>query len=213
MEITLASKIDHARGLIADYRGICPNSAVAVSFGKDSMVLLHLVQSVDPFTPVFSVLSDTEFPDTIRFKNQIVQNWRLPYTEYIYEQGPDYPLEDCCRSLKVAKFKEAVADLACWFSGIRNDEGATRNGMKEVEEKGGLLKVNPIFNFTEKDIWRYTAIYGIPVNPIYRRGYRSLSCSRCSAVEQDENQSERAGRWQGTKNEGKECGIHSQALR
>lgn len=109
--------------------------------------------------------------------------------------------------------KEALKNYDMWFSGIRLDEGFTRNDFKHIEERGGLVKVNPILDFTEKDIWRYIALNEIKVNPIYRKGYRSLSCKRCSAPEKNELETERAGRWVGTDSEGGECGIHTKSLR
>jgi len=109
--------------------------------------------------------------------------------------------------------KKAVKDYNVWFAGLRRDEGRTRTNYDYVEEKNGLIKVNPILDFTEKDIWKYLAINRIPPNPLYREGYRSLGCAPCSKVEQDENETERAGRWQGTSKCGGECGIHTQPLK
>ena len=107
----------------------------------------------------------------------------------------------------------AVKDLDAWISGLRRDEGETRVGFEYIETKGNLDKVNPILDFTELDVWRYLAIYNIPVNPLYEQGYRSLGCLKCSTPEEDETESERGGRWQGTEKQGKECGIHQAILR
>ena len=85
--------------------------------------------------------------------------------------------------------------------------------MPFVEEKDGLVKVNPILDFTEKDIWHYIGANAIPVVVQYAQGYRSLSCSKCSAPEEDENEPERAGRWKGTKSQGGECGINVESLK
>ena len=162
---------------------------------------------------VISVLADTEFNETVKFKDKMVKKWKLNYKEYNFINDLTKGLEDCCRSPKVVVFKEALEDIDCWFSAIRKDEGITRCDFQEVEDRDGLIKVNPILNFTEKDVWRYVALYRVPVNPLYKKGYRSLSCRLCSVREQDENETERAGRWKSTKNEGAECGIHSISLR
>lgn len=82
-----------------------------------------------------------------------------------------------------------------------------------IEERAGLVKINPILNFSELDIWRYLSPNSIPVNPKYAQGYRSLGCAYCSFPEADENEVERAGRWKGTVKVCGECGIHTQALR
>ncbi len=211
--MTFQEKIENAKEIIREYTSRYPKHAVALSFGKDSVVLVHLMRELNPNVPVFAVLSDTEFPETLELRDRILKEWNLNYKEYVFKNDPTKGREDCCRPPKVEKFKEAVKDLDCWFSGIRRDEGFTRVDFKTIEERDGLLKVNPILDFSEKDIWRYTAIHSLPVNPLYGKGYRSLSCRNCSAMEQDEYETERAGRWKGTSYEGGECGIHTQSLR
>ncbi len=211
--MTFLQKIENAKEYISKYIEQYPRHGVALSFGKDSMVLVHLVRQVEPQALIFAVLANTEFPETLALRDRVVKEWDLNYKEYIFENDPSKGMEGCCRAVKVAKFKEAVHNLDCWFSGIRRDEGFTRVNFQYVEEKDGLVKANPILDFTEKDIWRYTAVYGLPVNSLYGKGYRSLSCRNCSAVEKDEHESERAGRWVGASCEGGECGIHTQSLR
>lgn len=209
--MTFIKKVEAAKKLIREYLAKYDKIACSCSFGKDSMVLLHLARSIKPDIKVFSVLSDTEFDETLAFRDKILRGWKLNYEEYVFQNSPDK--EDCCRSSKVEKFKEVVKDLDAWFAGIRQDEGATRTNFKDVEEKDGLVKINPLLYFTEKDIWRYIALNLIPVNPLYKEGYRSLSCRFCSAKEEDESESERAGRWKGCQNAAGECGIHTQSLK
>ena len=76
-----------------------------------------------------------------------------------------------------------------------------------------MAKIDPILEFTELDVWRYTAINEIPVNPKYREGFRSLGCAVCTVPEEDESYPERHGRWKGTVRERGECGIHTQTLK
>lgn len=211
--MTFVEKNKKALTLIKKYITKYPRHGVALSYGKDSMVLLDLIRLIEPNIFVFAVLSDTEFPETLALRDKVQKEWKLKYKEYTFHNDQQKGIEECCRTQKVKTFKKAVKDLDCWFSGIRRDEGFTRSNFEYVEEKDGLVKVNPILDFTEKDIWRYTAIHNLPVNKLYGLGYRSLSCSRCSSVELDENENERAGRWVGTSCEGGECGIHTQSLR
>lgn len=211
--VTFEKKIRNAEMLIEKYWSKYPRCAVATSFGKDSMVLMDIARDVVPDIHFFSVMSDTEFPQTLLLRDEVLKKWNIEYEQYDYVNDKPINPADCCRSKKVEKFKEAVRGLDCWFSGIRNDEGASRGDFKEVEERDGLIKVNPILTFTEKDIWRYLAVYRVPTNTLYGDGYRSLSCLYCSEKEKDENESERAGRWKGTEFEGLECGIHTQSLK
>lgn len=126
----------------------------------------------------------------------------------LYEISPDL----CCKLLKVDPTKEAVKDLDAWVTGLRRTEGYTRENYQEEEKRGNLMKINPILDWTELDIWRYLALNNVPVNPLYAKGYRSLGCAPCTRIVGDE-ELERAGRWQGTSKCGGECGIHTQNLK
>ena len=124
----------------------------------------------------------------------------------IYIADPD----DCCRMLKVEPTKVAVKDIDAWICGLRCNEGPVRKDYCEIQEKGGLFKVNPILEFTEAEIWRYLSTRGITPNPLYAKGYRSLGCAPCS---KPGGKYERDGRWIGTSKCGGECGIHTKRLK
>jgi phosphoadenosine phosphosulfate reductase len=101
--------------------------------------------------------------------------------------------------------------VKCWVTGLRCTEGRTRVDYKEVESRDeGLLKLNPILIWNEREIWQYIALRKVDVNPLYAEGYRSLGCGPCSKITTGDN--ERAGRWIGTSKCGGECGIHTQPL-
>ena len=191
-------KVAKAKQLIEDGVEKFPSITVASSFGKDSMVLLHLVRQVKPAIPVFTVFMDTEFPETIEFSRRIAREWNLNYRELFAYQGKDVSIEDCCGKAKVEKHKEILQDFDAWFSGIRKTEGITRANFEYVEEKGSLTKINPILDFTELNVWRYIAINGIPANPKYDEGYRSLGCAICIVSEETvPEKSEQLPEWQG----------------
>jgi phosphoadenosine phosphosulfate reductase len=124
----------------------------------------------------------------------------------LYEVDPD----ECCRLLKVEPTKVAVRNLDAWICGLRCTEGGIRKDYQEVENKGGLVKINPILTFTEAEIWRYIATRGIEPHPLYGEGYRSLGCAPCSYPG---GELERSCRWKGTSKCGGECGIHTQILK
>lgn len=218
-EKTLLEKIAKAEDLISQEvekaRKDGKNYTFAFSGGKDSAVLAHIASKVLGFdTPILAILSDTEFIETYEYVFDFARDHSFDLTVDFYNNDPSKP-ESASKENKTQKFRDVFErdNIEVWFSGIRKDEATTRLDIQDVEEVDGIRKINPIADFTEKDIWRYLAIYDVDVNPAYRSGYRSLSCKLSSVVEKDGSEPERAGRWKGTENEGKECGIHSCSLR
>lgn len=209
-EMNFLQKLEQSRKLIKESIKKYQKINLGCSFGKDSMVLLHLTLSIEPNIPIFSILSDTEFPETYDFVRAVTIKYHLNYTEYLFSQREG---EKCCGAPKVEMAKEALKNYDAWISGVRRTEGITRANFEPVEEKDGLTKINPILDFTEIDIWRYLALHQVPINPMYAKGYRSLGCLRCSYPEADECETERAGRWKGTADACGECGIHTHSLR
>ncbi|ABS78256.1 phosphoadenosine phosphosulfate reductase [Coxiella burnetii] len=210
-EKTFLTKIKQAKALIRDTLNEFENKRVGLlcSFGKDSMVLLHLCREIDPNIKVYSLVSDTEFDETYQYIRFIVETWNLNYHQYDFMQKDliDSP-GNCCNGRKVSAMQSVLAELDCWIAGVRGDEGTERKNFAQREQVSNLVKINPILAFSEADIWRYLAINNISVHPLYSKGYRSLGCRLCSTPERGSDQSERDGRWRGTSRQGGECGIH-----
>lgn len=213
----LPEKIKRSLGLIEEATEKYPRIAVGCSWGKDSMVTLHLALQVKPDIEVFTVITPFKPKETLQFKDRIIKEWNLNAKEYMSEHNPVPDLwktdpDECCRIFKVEPTRLAVKHLDAWIAGLRRTEGITRREFKEVEFRGNIVKINPILEWTELDVWRYSALYDVPQNPLYKKGYRSLGCALCTSLV-DENDSERAGRWRGTSKCGGECGIHTKILK
>lgn len=209
----LLEKIEHSKQIIAEAIAKYPHTAVACSFGKDSMVLLSLAREVKPDIPVFTILTPMKPPDTFAFKEEVERLWNMDITVYMADKEPIEGLwktdpDQCCHIFKIEPTLRALNGLDAWITGLRRTEGRTRTDYEPFEPCNGTMKVNPILDWTELDIWRYTAIYDVPVNPAYKRGYRSLGCAPCTVLVSDD-ETERAGRWVGTSKCGGECGIHT----
>lgn len=216
--MTFNSKVEQAKALAREYLEKYPGKCVVTnSFGKDSMVLFHIVNSVKLDVPVVSIMTPFKFPATYKYKEKMTKKYKMNIATGTRSERTDKPRwwekdpNACCNYYKVEPMEEGLAKYDVWFAGLRRDEGATRAVMEFVvsPDRYGKIKVNPILFFTEKDIWRYLALYEIPANPMYKQGYRSLGCMYCSHKEKDEGEGERDGRWKGTKKCGGECGIHS----
>lgn len=209
------TKEKEALSFLDDFLSKHKNVVVANSFGKDSMVVMHLCIRIDPEIRSFMITTPNKPVETLVFRQRVVREWNLnkfqifrneePAPDKLYLTDP----KGCCEINKVAPLKNALKKLKpyAWISGLRGTESEDRfDKHSKIEEQYGIKKLNPIFDWTELDIWKYTATHGIPVNPLYSQGYRSTGCSPCMAPG---GELERSGRWQNTPLEGGECGIHN----
>ncbi len=216
--LNFKEKVDRSLDLIDQaYQQFGDALVVANSLGKDSSVIWHLAKLVSPKIRGFIVTTRFKPPETKKFMTEEVERYpelkvfsneeEIP--DKLYQSDPD----KCCEILKVVPTRQAIKEMEvkCWITGLRCTEGRTRTNFKEVEELDkGLLKLNPILIWYEREVWEYLALNGVQVNPLYSEGYRSLGCGPCSKIAQGID--ERAGRWIGTSKCGGECGIHTKPL-
>lgn len=211
-------KIERAKQLLAwAFEKYGDNAVVANSLGKDSMVVWDLAKRVNPNVKGFIVTTYYKPAETIKFMNDLVNdNPNLKVYKAIQDVGDLYKTDPdkCCQILKVDPVRKAVDEMNvdCWITGLRCTEGRTRTDFKEIEERDkGLIKLNPILLFKEREVWQYLALFQVAVNPLYAEGYRSLGCAPCTSITTEDN--ERAGRWLNSSKCGGECGIHTQPLK
>jgi len=191
---------------------------VANSLGKDSVAVWHLAKRVGLAIRGFIVTTRFKPAETRQFMNEEVA--RYPELR-VFSNDADTPdrlwrtdPNRCCDLLKVEPTRRAIEEMAvgCWVTGLRCTEGRTRVDFQEIEQRDeGLLKLNPILIWHEREVWQYLALNRVHVNPLYAEGYRSLGCAPCTRITTDPN--ERAGRWIGTSKCGGECGIHTRPLK
>jgi phosphoadenosine phosphosulfate reductase len=217
--LTYAQKVERSLDLIAEAcETFGDGLVVANSLGKDSCVVWDLAKRVSPAIRGFIVTTRFKPPETIAFMHKTVETYPelrvfrndVEIPDRLYEREPDR----CCGLLKVEPTRRAVAEMGvtCWVTGLRCTEGRTRTDFRESEERDeGLMKLNPILVWHEREIWQYLALNRVPVNPLYHQGYRSLGCAPCTRISTGAD--ERAGRWVGTSKCGGECGIHTRPLR
>ncbi|MFV1859456.1 MAG: phosphoadenylyl-sulfate reductase [Anaerolineales bacterium] len=192
---------------------------VAASFGKDSVTLLHMLRDIKPDIDVIYLNTGYDFPETLTLIESLRAEWGLNIKEYrplldveeqeqrfgadLYKTDPDR----CCGIRKVEPMARALEGYDAWITGLRRDETEFRKHIQVAEVQDGIQKVNPLANWTEEEVWGYIRANGVPGNPLYDKGYRSLGCWPCTLAG-TWGRFERAGRWAGTSKAGGECGIH-----
>lgn len=213
--------------LIWAIKNFHPRLALSCSFGApEGLVLLHLMHEIEPASRVF-VLDTGRLPqatydlmDRVRDRYDVTIEVVFPRAESVeamvrphglnlfYESVEKRQL--CCRVRKVEPMKRYLADLDAWVSGLRREQGVTRGETRKVEiddAHGGLVKLNPLADWSQDQVWQFVRSHGIPVNRLHAQGYPSVGCEPCSrAVAAGEDI--RAGRWWWENAETKECGIH-----
>ncbi len=103
-----------------------------------------------------------------------------------------------------------LAGLDAWITGLRRDQWASRTNIRKVEidhDHGAIVKLNPLAEWTEDEVWDYVREREVPYNSLYDRGYTSIGCAPCTRPIAD-GEASRAGRWWWESNAPKECGIH-----
>ena len=191
--------------------------ALVSSFGAESAVLLHMVATVDPATPVIFLDTGKLFGETLRYRDQLIARLGLTDVRRIEPDPAAVNLRDpkgvlwsqrpdaCCALRKTEPLERALAPFSAWFTGRKAFQAATRAQLPLVEWQGGFFKINPLARTTRDEITAYFDRHGLPPHPLEADGYRSIGCMPCtSRVAPGEDA--RAGRWRGR--DKVECGIH-----
>lgn len=117
--------------------------------------------------------------------------------------------KQCCFIRKVEPLNRALQQADAWLSGQRREQSVTRSELAffEQDSQRNIAKYNPIFDWSEQDVWAYILTHNVPFNALYRQGYPSIGCEPCTrAVKAEEDI--RAGRWWWEARQSRECGLH-----
>jgi phosphoadenosine phosphosulfate reductase len=181
-----------------------PRLTLACSFQKEESVLVHMLTQIEPAAHVFMIDTGVLFPETLQTWRAFEDRFalRIEVVDARSQDGP-WTAGHCCGQAKVDALERALSGVDAWITGIRREQAATRVGAPKLEEdpKRGIWKVNPLADWSEKDVWNYIYRHDLPYHPLHDRGYASIGCAPCTQPGQG-----RAGRWAGQ--DKTECGIH-----
>ena len=199
---------------------------VACSFGKDSRVIVDLARQVKPGIQFFGIDTGYEFPETLSFAGKLVKETGMKF-KWLHPAQKDKKRIDvaygdsfiknnqykCCE-MKIPAIERVLGKYDAWITGLRRDETEFRKNTPLIEN-GKIAKINPIAFWTKDDVWEYIKTKKLRYHPLYDKGYKSLGCKPCTTEGKTQSgggrqgQFERAGRFAGTANRGKECGLHT----
>jgi thioredoxin-dependent adenylylsulfate APS reductase len=203
--------------------------ALSCSFGApEGLILLDMMHRIDPASRVF-VLDTGRLPqatfdliDRVRDHYDKPVEVIFPDAERVQTMVRDDGLnlfydsvekrQLCCRVRKVEPLNRYLSELDAWVTGLRRDQGSTREGTAKIEidrAHGGIAKLNPVADWSHSQVLDYVLDNQISVNRLHTAGYPSVGCDPCSrAIGPDDDP--RAGRWWWENPDTRECGIHTE---
>ena len=191
---------------------------IACSFQKTSSVTLDLALKVNPEARFFYLDTDVLFPETYETRDRLAEHYGIEFDRFhnltIEEQAERHGDElwkrdsdSCCGLRKVEPMRQALSSVDVWVSGIRRADSSSRASAPKFawDKRFDLWKLNPLADWSERDVWNYIRERRIPYNPLHDRGYPSIGCTHCTQPV-GPGGSSRDGRWVGTSKT--ECGIN-----
>ena len=202
--------------------GLAGDLATVSSFGAESAVLLHLIAQISPDLPVLFLETGKHFAETLAYRDALAE--RLGLTGLI-NLRPDpielaakddaglrwsYDPDGCCEIRKVQPLTRALARYDATLTGRKAFQNSARATLPrfeiDISDEQGRLKINPLIDWTAKDIAAYFEQHDLPRHPLVEQGFPSIGCSPCThKVAPGEDP--RSGRWKGW--DKTECGIHA----
>jgi len=122
-----------------------------------------------------------------------------------YESVPYRSL--CCHLRKVRPLERKLQEFRAWAVGLRRSQSETRESLVKAEEVDGRVKLSPLADWTAEQVSEYIRANGVPLHPLYAKGYTSIGCGPCTRAT-GPGEDARAGRWWWEQDANKECGIH-----
>jgi len=200
-----------------------PDVMLSTSFGAQSAVSLHMVTQQWPEIPVVMIDTGYLFPETYTFADQLTKRlnlnlkifrpelspaWREARYGKLWEQGVE-GIEKYNQMHKVEPMQRAVRELGvqAWIVGLRRQQAKTRQDLKVVQLQNGIVKVQPIVDWTDRKIYEYLTKHDLPYHPLWEKGYVSIGDTHTTRPVTGD-MTEEETRFFGLK---RECGLHEAA--
>ncbi len=201
--------------------------AFATSFGAEDQVITHLIAKSGANIKLFTLDTGRMFPETYETMHRTVSRYQVPIQTLfpdreeveamVNEKGINLFYESienrklCCHIRKTQPLQRALQGMEAWITGLRREQSPTRQHLEVVEwdSVNRLLKINPLCDWTEPQVWEFIHAKNIPYNKLHDQGFPSIGCQPCTrAVAKGDDI--RAGRWWWENPDSKECGLHQQ---
>jgi thioredoxin-dependent adenylylsulfate APS reductase len=203
-----------------------PRLAFSNSLQTEDMVVLDIAWRIQPQVRVFTLDTGRLHQETYDMMDRVRDHYGIKL-EVLFPDPADVRCmveakglnlfyesienrHECCGVRKVKPLQKMLAGLDAWVTGLRRDQWASRQDIAKVETdaaNGGILKFNPIADWTQEMLDQYVKAHNVPRHQLYSKGFTSIGCLPCTrATKPGENP--RAGRWWWEQDGQKECGLH-----
>lgn len=208
---------------LQEYKG---NIALASSLSIEDQVLTDTIMKTDRDARIFTLDTGRLFPETYALLDRTMKYYR----KEIEVMFPDYTnvetmvrenginsfydsvekRKQCCTVRKLEPLRRAFTGLEVWICGLRREQSVTRHDdcMIEWDTANQLIKLNPLIEWSEKEVWEYIHQHHVPYNSLHSQGFPSIGCQPCTRAVR-EGEDIRSGRWWWESPEHKECGLHN----
>jgi phosphoadenosine phosphosulfate reductase len=222
----LTTKASPAEILSAGIKAANGPVSLACSFSLEDVAIIDIAHKAGLPLGVFALDTGRLNEETYEVADALVERYRLKIDWYFPRHEDVEELESaeglfsfreslekrhaCCAIRKVEPLGRALKGLSGWVTGMRREQSPTRSDLQAIERdelNGGILKINPLIDWSEEQLLSYTEEHRLPKNRLYSQGYRSIGCAPCTRAVQ-EGEDARAGRWWWENPENKECGLH-----
>ncbi len=197
----------------------------ATSLGAEDQVITFQLSKIDKSANIITLDTGRVFPETYDLLHRTVSRYGMSVKSYFpdtaqaeemvnskginlfYESIENRKL--CCHVRKIVPLRRALQGKDAWVTGLRREQSITRTDLKIVEwdASNQLIKINPLLEWSETQVWDYIKTNNIPYNKLHDQGFPSIGCQPCTrAVAAGEDL--RAGRWWWEMPDSKECGLH-----
>ena len=141
---------------------------------------------------------------------ETTEQFEARYGEKVYETESE--LYDWVAKVEPLNRAYTELDVRAVLTGRRRSQGGGRQKIPviELDEERGVVKINPLVNWSFAQVQEYIRENDVPYNPLLDRGYKSVGDWH-STSPVAEGEDERAGRWKGQ--DKTECGIHNKKSR
>jgi phosphoadenosine phosphosulfate reductase len=201
--------------------------ALSTAFQEGDVALIDIAYAIDPNVRVFSIDTGRLPQETHDLVEQLRDRYpglnldfispeAIQIERLVKRHGPNgfrQSVENrllCCNVRKVQPLNRALQGVDAWITGLRRDQWASRSDIRKVEidhDHDGILKLNPLAEWTEEEVWDYLRENEVPTHALYAKGYSSIGCAPCTRPVAN-GEPVRAGRWWWETDAPKECGMH-----